>query len=89
MIRADIARLEAELKENEPLLPDEILDYYTRGIRQKGEDALASVSGQICSGCNTQVPLNICSDLLMGKPLFCRSCGRLLYIPDGADVMGG
>lgn len=89
LIRGDIARLEAELKEQEPLLPDEILDYYARGIRQKGEDALASVEGQICSGCNTMVPLNICSDLLMGKPLFCRSCGRLLYIPEGAEVTRG
>ncbi|HYW81081.1 MAG TPA: phospholipase [Thermoguttaceae bacterium] len=89
LIQADIARLEAELKEQEAMLPDEIRDFYVRGIRQKGEDALASVEGQICSGCNTQVPLNICADLLLGKPLFCRSCGRLLYIPEGAEVMRG
>ena len=86
LIQADIARLEAELKEQEALLPEEIRDFYVRGIRQKGEDALAAVEGQICGGCNTQVPLNICSDLLIGKPLFCRSCGRLLYIPEGAEV---
>ncbi|KKK65303.1 hypothetical protein LCGC14_2975510 [marine sediment metagenome] len=89
LILGDITRLEAELKECESSLKDDVHELYQRVVRQKGEDALAAVEGQVCSGCHQQVPLNVCSDLMMGRHLFCKSCGRLLYVPEGglgADV---
>ena len=81
-LRADLARFEAELRETEAGLPPEIRDLYQRTVRQKGEDALAAVENQYCGGCNQQVPLNLCSQIIMGQPVACRTCGRLLYLPE-------
>jgi predicted nucleic acid-binding Zn-ribbon protein len=82
LLTADIARLEAELQQTEATLPVEIRELYRRVVRQRGEDALAVVENQCCGGCNQQVPLNVCNQIIMGQPVFCRTCGRLLYMPD-------
>ncbi len=81
-LKTEIARLEAELKQEETGLPEDILQVYHRIVRQKGEDALAAVENQCCSGCNQQVTLNVYSHIMMGTPMLCRSCGRLLYVPE-------
>ena len=82
LIEADIARLEAQLKETEVALPAEAKELYQRVVRQRGEDALAAVEDQICLGCYTGVPLNACNQILLGQPVFCKACGRLLYFPE-------
>jgi uncharacterized protein len=87
-IRTDLARLEAELKESEALLPPEIRDLYHRVVRQKGEDALSAVDNEYCSGCHQHVPLNVCADIMLGKPMFCKTCGRLLYVSENAAPAG-
>ena len=84
VIESDIARLEAELKETEAALPAEAKELYRRVVRQRGEDALAAVEEQTCLGCYTNVPLNVCNQILLGYPVFCKTCGRMLYIPEGA-----
>jgi uncharacterized protein len=81
-LRSEIARLEAELKKEETALTEEIAQVYHRIVRQKGEDALAAVENQCCGGCNQQVTLNVYSHILMGTPMLCKSCGRLLYVPE-------
>ena len=84
-LRDDVARLEVELRQAEATLPDDIRDLYNRVVRQKGEDALAVIENQCCGGCNQQVPLNYCNMVLLGKPVACKTCGRLLYLPDARD----
>jgi len=84
LIEGDIARLENELEESEASLPPQIMELYKRVVRQRGEDALAAMEGQTCSGCYTQIPLNDCNNLLLGQPMFCRQCGRMLYVPEEA-----
>jgi predicted nucleic acid-binding Zn-ribbon protein len=81
-LNGEIARLEAELKKEEAALSAEIAEIYRRIVRQKGEDALAAVENQCCSGCNQQVTLNVYSHIMMGTPMLCKSCGRLLYVPE-------
>ncbi len=81
-VAGDIARLEAELKEAEVALPAESKELYNRVVRQRGEDALAAVEDQTCLGCYTNVPLNVCNQIMLGYPVFCKTCGRLLYIPE-------
>ena len=82
-IRADIERLEAELKQCESDLPGDFRENYFRAVQHKGEDGLAEVEGKFCSGCNQQIPLNRINDLLLSRPLSCPACGRLLYLPEG------
>ncbi len=82
LIRADITRLEGELTECESNLPAESRDFYDRVVRSKGEDALATVDNQFCGGCHQRIPLNVCAQILLGVPTFCKSCGRLLYMTE-------
>jgi len=81
-LQADIARLEAELRQSEDTLPSDIRELYNRIVRQKGEDALAIIEGQCCGGCNQQIPLNSCNMVMLGQPVACKTCGRLLYMPE-------
>jgi len=82
VVESDIARLEAELKETEAALPPEAKELYRRVVRQRGQDALAAVEEQTCLGCYTNVPLNACNQILLGYPVFCKTCGRMLYVPE-------
>ncbi len=83
LIRADSQRLRGELTECETHLPGPIREMYDRVVRQRREDALASIENQYCTGCHQHVPLNVCAEILLARPMFCKSCGRLLYMPEG------
>jgi uncharacterized protein len=81
-IQNDVRRLEGDLQGAEAELPGEFLDLYRRLVRGKGGDALAPIRGEFCGGCNQHVPLNMCAGLILSKPVCCKSCGRLLYLPE-------
>jgi predicted nucleic acid-binding Zn-ribbon protein len=81
-IRQEIARVEQELKHLETLLTGDVKELYQRALRNKGSSALAPLKGDFCGGCNQHVPLQMRSQLLLGNPIWCRSCGRLLYLPE-------
>ncbi|MEX0586648.1 MAG: phospholipase [Pirellulales bacterium] len=83
LIAGDITRLEAELIQVENELPPDSRVEYTRMVRAKGEEALAEVEGDVCGGCNKQLPPNMISQLKLGKACICKSCGRLIYL--GSD----
>lgn len=78
----EIARLEGELRTAEAHLPPDIRDPYERVIKGKGDDGLAPLEGETCGGCFQQLTLNTLSDLKMGKVVFCKNCGRLVYCPE-------
>jgi predicted nucleic acid-binding Zn-ribbon protein len=82
LLKADLARLEAELRQSESGLPADVRELYMRVVRQRGDDALAAVENQCCGGCNQQVPINLCSQIMLGRPVSCKTCGRLLYMPE-------
>ncbi len=82
LLRGDIGRLEAELKQSEAALPPEVREPYQRVVQHLGEDALAAVENQCCGGCNHQIPLNLCNKIMMNQPVFCKSCGRMLYMTE-------
>jgi uncharacterized protein len=84
VIRGDLARLDAELKKHEALLPDDFKPLYHRAVNAREGDALAPVRGEYCDGCNQKVPLNAINKVLIAepKPLVCQGCGRVLYVPE-------
>jgi predicted nucleic acid-binding Zn-ribbon protein len=82
LIRADIERLGAELRQVEGDLPGDFRDLYRRLTRAKGGNALAAILGEFCGGCNQHVPLNMVNAVMLGKPVCCKSCGRLLYMEE-------
>jgi hypothetical protein len=81
-LRAEVHRLEDELRVAEAALPPELRDSYNRAVKSKGEDAMAQVEGESCGGCHQQLTPNIMSQLIGSTVVFCRTCGRLLYLPE-------
>jgi len=82
IIAADLKRAEEQLRETETAIPEEIRDLYQRVVRQRGEDALAAVEGGYCGGCHQQVPINVYVEIKLSHPMFCKACGRLLYLAE-------
>ncbi len=80
VIQGDIERLEGELTHAEKELPTDFKVDYQRVIRGKGAEGMAGVDDQVCLGCGVNITLNMKNELLLSKPVFCKSCGCLLYI---------
>ena len=80
VIQSDIERLEGELAAAEKALPVDFKNDYRRVIRGKGADGMAEVDDGVCQGCGKKITLNMQNELLLSKPVFCKSCGCLLYI---------
>lgn len=81
-IRGDIERLEGELIAAEKQLPSDFRDDYRRVIRAKAADGMTAAEGRTCTGCGQQMTLNMQNDLALSKPIFCKACGRLLYVAE-------
>ncbi|MEO8494948.1 MAG: C4-type zinc ribbon domain-containing protein [Planctomycetota bacterium] len=83
---AELARVLGELKEAELNLPAELKGDYDRVARVRGEEALAEVDGEVCGGCYQMLTPNMMNELYLAKPVFCKSCGALLYLPESRGV---
>jgi hypothetical protein len=51
-----------------------------RATEGRGRPAINEKRGH--GGCNQQVPLNLCNQVMLGQPAGCKTCGRLLYLPE-------
>ena len=81
-LETDLARVSAELEKAEAALPGDFKADYERQVKAKGEDALAMVEGETCGGCYQVLTPQTLAELQMSKPVFCKACGRLLYLPE-------
>jgi len=81
-IRGDISRLENELAEAEKSLPADLKADYQRVVRSKGADSLSAADDGVCTGCGQQITLNMQNELRLSKLVFCKACGRLLYLSE-------
>ncbi|QDU57068.1 zinc ribbon domain-containing protein [Aeoliella mucimassa] len=82
VIRGDIERLEVDLAEAEKGIPADFRTEYDRVINHKGAEGMSEVEDGVCNGCGQKITPNMHNALLMSRPTFCGSCGRLLYIPE-------
>ncbi len=82
ILDGDIKRLEAELRTAEAALPADFREAYQRVVNSKHEDAMAEVQGEFCGGCHQQLTPNNMAELSMSLAIFCRNCGRLIYLPE-------
>lgn len=81
-LQTDAERLEVDLKHAEATLPSEFRDAYNRIVKSRGSDAMAQVDGESCGGCFQRLTANTHNALVMGRAVFCQTCGRLLYLPE-------
>lgn len=86
LLRADVHRLEADLAQAEGQLPLDFRELYERVVRSKGDDGMAQVDGETCSGCYQRVTPNKMNQLMMGQVVVCGSCGRILYLPEDRSL---
>jgi len=84
----DLARVKDQLKHAEAALPPEFKVEYERIIKARGEASLAAVEGEACGGCNTMLTPQIMNQLFLSKPIFCKACGCMLYLPEGSVQAG-
>jgi predicted nucleic acid-binding Zn-ribbon protein len=81
-LETELARVTGELRAAEDLLDGDFKPTYERLARSMGAEALAPVEGECCGGCSQTLTPQTINSLRLDKPVFCKSCGRLLYIPD-------
>ena len=81
----DLQRIQDELEKAEATLPGDLRTDYRRIAKSMGEDALAAVDADVCGGCFQTLTPQTINELLMSKPVFCKSCGRLLYMTGHSD----
>src|SRR5262249_20971536 len=84
----DLKRLEGELKKAEDALPADFRQQYQRVVNSKQADAMAEVQGEFCGGCYQQLTPNNMAELSMSLAIFCRNCGRLIYLPEDRTPTG-
>jgi uncharacterized protein len=75
-------RAQQQLGEVEATLPAESRQQYDRLVKARGDDALAEVQGRTCMACHTEITAQQSNELLAGRLVFCKSCGRILYLPE-------
>jgi predicted nucleic acid-binding Zn-ribbon protein len=82
-LRDQSSELQTALSEAEKILPATAVPTYRRLVQAHGAGALATVENNACTACFAILSANYLVELNTGKFLFCRSCGRLLYRPEG------
>jgi len=85
-LEAEIARVQQLLDESESGLPGDFRIEYDRVVKVRGEETLAEVDGESCGGCYQRITHQMVNELMLAKPVFCKSCGRLLYFPEDRSV---
>jgi hypothetical protein len=88
-LESELARVTAELEVSEAKIPAELKVEYRRLVKGRGENALAPVEGECCGGCFFTLTSQMMNELYMAKPVFCKNCGSLLYLPEDRGVGGG
>ena len=81
-LRRRVTELEATIRDAERGLPGEVSIVYRRLVQAHGAGALASVENNACTSCNVVMSPQSRVELNSGKIIFCRTCGRLLYLAD-------
>jgi predicted nucleic acid-binding Zn-ribbon protein len=85
-LEAELSRVSAELKDAEAALPPDFKADYDRITKARGEEALTQVEGECCASCYRTLSPQTMNELHMGKPVFCKSCGCLLYLPEDRSI---
>jgi len=85
-LESELARVEGELERAEKELPADFKADYQRVTKARGEDALAEVQGECCGACFQTLTPQTMNELSQAKPVNCKSCGALLYLPEDRSL---
>lgn len=79
-LEAEFAELQDKVGAAERFLPANVTDTYRRLVEAYGANALAAVESRACGSCYVGLTMQQILELKTGKLLFCKSCGRLMYL---------
>lgn len=71
-----------QIQEVEQTIPEAVQPIYKKLTAVRNADALAAVNGRTCQGCATDMTSQMVNDLLSGRLVLCKSCGRILYLAE-------
>jgi predicted nucleic acid-binding Zn-ribbon protein len=83
-LRAQLAEAQQQLAAVEAEVPADLRGPYNRLVAAMGADALAAVRDRTCSACHTEITAQNYNEVLQGRFVQCKSCGRILYLPISA-----
>jgi predicted nucleic acid-binding Zn-ribbon protein len=81
-LTASLSEAQQRLKEVEATVPPDIRTQYNRIVAAMGPDGFAAVHGRNCSACHTALTIQHYTDLQQNMFYVCKSCGRILYLPE-------
>ncbi|QDV52563.1 zinc ribbon domain-containing protein [Gimesia fumaroli] len=81
-LNEEIEECKATIADAEQIIPESLKVMFARLVRSHGAGALAPVEGRFCSACNVMIEPQLRVELNSGRLVFCKSCGRLLYLED-------
>ncbi len=82
MLESELSRIHGERIRVEDTLPEDFRRDFERISKVRGDKALAPVDGECCGGCFQMLTPQTMNELYMSKPVFCKSCGCLLYLSE-------
>jgi predicted nucleic acid-binding Zn-ribbon protein len=80
--QAQLKETQTRLAEVEATLPANVREQYRRIITAMGQEGLSAVRSNTCAACGTEITAQNYNDLLAGNFFVCKSCGRILYLPE-------
>ena len=81
-VEVEVSHSSDELATAEKQLPGDFKAEYERVVKARGEDALTAVESEMCGGCFRTITPQMVNELHMARPVFCKSCGRMLYLAE-------
>lgn len=81
-LQQQMAQALQELKEIEKSLAEDVREQYERLVSARHEDAMSAVLSKTCSACHTEITAQSYNNLLAGRFVLCKACGRILYLPE-------
>ncbi len=84
--QSDLDGVEKELAVVEQQLPASFRVEYQRIINTRGEEGLAAVEGDTCSGCYQTLTVQMINQMHLDQLVSCPNCGAFLYFPEDRRV---
>jgi predicted nucleic acid-binding Zn-ribbon protein len=85
-LKQQLDETQARLTAVEADVPAKARTDFERLVRGKGVEAFASVADRSCAACRTEITAQQYNDLLTGSFVKCKSCGRILYLPEASHL---
>ena len=81
-LKGQLVKVQQSIKAVENSLPADVRPAYERLVAARGEDAMAAVQNRTCMACYTEITAQAFNDLMLSQFVLCKSCGRVLYLPE-------